>query len=301
MSGWVIGLAWLVLSSVFLLDGLLMTGLMAERPSTRRLWLTVPVLFAPGALLLTPWRGWVLAGLGVAALVHLAAHGGWMLWLSRRLMPAPACLEAEVHAMARRFGTPAPARVALGPLGPAVVGLWRQVLVVPAAVADLSEGARQAVLAHELAHVARRDSLRLWLIGVAATLLGWHPAARRVLAALRLELEMAADDRAVAWLGDARQYVLVVGRWGLLTAGQPLPWGAALVAEPSDLSLRLRALVEPMPATRLLRLPGWVGPKRTGKPTRRVWWAGYRYRAEVLIGALAAGYLALFGLVLWLV
>ncbi len=58
----------------------------------------------------------------------------------------------------------------------------------------LSEAELEAVLAHEVAHVRRRDPLRLFLLRGLASTLFWLPAIRRLVEALADEAEIAADD-----------------------------------------------------------------------------------------------------------
>ncbi|HWI64199.1 MAG TPA: M56 family metallopeptidase, partial [Symbiobacteriaceae bacterium] len=199
----------------------------------------------------------------------------------------------------REWGAPAPAAVAAGHFGPAVVGLRRQTLVLPPAVLGLPEFDLRAVLAHELAHVSTRDSQKLWLAGIGRTLLCWHPLARIGLDALRLQVELAADARAAAWLGDARGYALALGRWGLANAGSRTApaWGAALAERPAELTVRIQTLLEPGPVAGELRLPAWTALPCARRP-RPVRPPLQRRLSQTLILLMLAGYLGLFLLVL---
>ena len=58
-----------------------------------------------------------------------------------------------------------------------------------------------AVLAHEAAHVRRRDPLRLFIVETIATALG--PIGRRLAERFRLDVELDADEAAVAAHGRA--------------------------------------------------------------------------------------------------
>ena len=58
----------------------------------------------------------------------------------------------------------------------------------------LSEAELEAVLAHEVAHVRRRDPLRLFVLRGLASTLFWLPAIRRLVEDLADEAEIAADD-----------------------------------------------------------------------------------------------------------
>ena len=60
----------------------------------------------------------------------------------------------------------------------------------------LTERELAAVIAHEGAHVARRDPLRFFLLRLLACTLFWIPALRRLVEDVRDEAEVLADDRA---------------------------------------------------------------------------------------------------------
>lgn len=105
----------------------------------------------------------------------------------------------------------------------------------------------RAVLAHEGAHVARRDPLRLSLLRFAACALFWLPALRRLVHDLADEVELAADDRAAGEeplvLASA---ILSVARW---TRRSVLPAGSAALVTPDLVERRVRRLAgEPLPS-----------------------------------------------------
>ena len=87
---------------------------------------------------------------------------------------------------------------------PAVLGWFRPVLLLPArALTGLTEAQLEAVIAHELAHIRRWDSLvNLFQIGI-ETLLFYHPAVWWVSQRIRRERENCCDDQAIATCGDA--------------------------------------------------------------------------------------------------
>ena len=90
---------------------------------------------------------------------------------------------------------------------PMVFGWRRPQLLLPAhAGARLAADQLRAVLAHELAHVRRRDYLANLLQVGAETLLWFHPAARWVSRRLRMEREYCCDDVAVSVGTDAVEY-----------------------------------------------------------------------------------------------
>ncbi|MCH7905621.1 MAG: hypothetical protein IH944_13780 [Armatimonadetes bacterium] len=123
---------------------------------------------------------------------------------------------------------------------PALVGLWRQAIVLPERY-SLEEGTgdRQQVLAHELAHVMRRDPL--WSVLPLLTLasMPWNPVLYWAVRLYRLFTEQAADDTALQVLdGKKSDYAGLLARSATgqtsLTAG--LAFGRTHV---SDLKQRL--------------------------------------------------------------
>lgn len=91
-------------------------------------------------------------------------------------------------------------RVVQGLANPAfTAGMVRPRIYVAAALADrLSAAELGAVIAHEGAHAARRDPLRLTLLRALACTLFWLPALRRLTDDVRDQAELLADDAAAA-------------------------------------------------------------------------------------------------------
>ena len=84
-----------------------------------------------------------------------------------------------------------------GPGGPFTLGWLRPRIVLPAALLEHAEWT-EAALAHELAHVRRRDYLWAWLSELALLPLAWHPAAQWLAKNAALERESACDEAARA-------------------------------------------------------------------------------------------------------
>ena len=103
-------------------------------------------------------------------------------------------------AVAERLGVRARVRVRVTDRVevPALVGWLWPVVLVPTAAARLPEEERDAVLAHELAHVVRGDYLTNMLQSVAETLLFYSPAAWWISARIREERECCCDRTALA-------------------------------------------------------------------------------------------------------
>jgi len=90
---------------------------------------------------------------------------------------------------------------------PAVIGWFRPVVLLPVmALTGLSEGQLEIVIAHELAHIRRFDSLVNLFQIAAETLLFYHPAIWWVNRKIRDERENCCDDLAVSTCGNAVEY-----------------------------------------------------------------------------------------------
>ena len=121
-----------------------------------------------------------------------------------RVRPLGAEWQARLRALSERAGVrrsvalleSAKVRV------PLVVGHLRPVILLPlGTVTGLSASYMEAILAHELAHVVRRDYLLNLLQSVAEILFFYHPAAWFITAVLRTERENCCDDVATALIG----------------------------------------------------------------------------------------------------
>src|SRR5262245_37253709 len=87
------------------------------------------------------------------------------------------------------------------------VGLLRPLVLIPAAwVTEMPLDMLEAVIAHELAHLRRRDLWVNLLQRLAETLLFYHPAIWWLSRRLRTERELCADELAVAVTGRRLEY-----------------------------------------------------------------------------------------------
>jgi bla regulator protein BlaR1 len=136
---------------------------------------------------------------------------GGLVYASRLRRAGAQALGAEwqqrLAALAHRAGLRRPvallesARVA----GPLVLGHLRPAILLPlGAVAGLSPALLEALLAHELAHIVRRDYLLNLGLAVAEVLFFYHPAVWFMAGCLRAERENCCDDQAAALCGGDR-------------------------------------------------------------------------------------------------
>jgi hypothetical protein len=139
-------------------------------------------------------------------------------------------------------------------VGPAVVGLFRSRIVLPAWVLAADEEARRLVLAHEREHMRAGDPRLLAAALVLAALTPWNPAAWWQLRRLRLAIEVDCDAR-VLRRADVRAYGQVLLEIGRRTVRTRL--AAAAFAEPvSSLERRIRIMTAPRARRPLLRAAG---------------------------------------------
>jgi beta-lactamase regulating signal transducer with metallopeptidase domain len=80
---------------------------------------------------------------------------------------------------------------------PMTFGIRRPSILMPAIAETWPADRRRAVMLHELAHIARRDCLTQTLAFVACTIYWFHPAVWWVARRLRVERELACDDRVI--------------------------------------------------------------------------------------------------------
>ena len=138
----------------------------------------------------------------------------------------------------------------------AVVGVWRPRIIATDRVrAALSDEEFLQVIAHERAHVAAHDNLKLLLQIIIPDALTWMPAGTGLTERWRAAAELEADARAVG-LDQAKRLALAsallkVARLSTATGQRSL---ALRMAAFDDVSVRVRELLEPVPMPRR-RLP----------------------------------------------
>ena len=129
---------------------------------------------------------------------------------------------------------------------PAVAGIWRPVLLLPADASGWTLDVRRAVVIHELAHVARWDALGQLVSQLACGLywfipIVWHGARRA--AALR---ERASDDVVLTAGVRPSTYAGNLIRLAQLAGGAELRTAALAMAGPSRMRERVIAILDPV-------------------------------------------------------
>jgi len=230
---------------------------------------------------------------GAALLVWLGGAVIVLLRSARRILPfqrlvarsplAPRALRREVDEVARRLEVRAPeVRIVAGVASPSIWCLGRPRLLWPAdAGMTVTRRARGALIAHELAHLARRDHWVSWLEIPAAALAWWNPLFWWIRGRIRHYAELSCDAWAVwAYPADRRLFAeaLIDMQARTRTAPVALQGLGATDSECKDFERRLDMIMKKgkfpgvskgvalaAAVIAVLASPGFSGDGKTGK------------------------------------
>jgi beta-lactamase regulating signal transducer with metallopeptidase domain len=184
-----------------------------------------------------------------ALLVLVRALRGF--WDVRRLQrnSTPVADESWDRLVARLQGAlsvrrPVELRIGGDGVPPLTWGIFRYVILLPATSRKWSPERRQVVLAHEMAHIGRKDGLMQILVHAACSIYWFSPMVWYAAHRLRIEREQACDDRVLNLGADADDYaahLLQIARD--VNAG--VSFAALSIAHPSQLESRLLAILNP--------------------------------------------------------
>jgi Zn-dependent protease with chaperone function len=218
-----------------------------------------PVLDSDGVFWL--WTAWM----AITALLALRAGRAWRMGIRhvgrRRVIrrgPAPALLREILGPAADRV-TLSCSRTLRVP-----VALAREICVPVRALRELPHDELRALLAHEAAHVVRRDAA--WLaIAAAVRALGWWQPLNLVAAArLRLAMELCCDERAAAEPHERAalaRCLITVAEWSV----EECPGFAAMASRGSALRRRLETLLDDAPRRHRRKGP-WLAATSVAVP-----------------------------------
>ena len=241
---------WLAASVKFLVPFSLLVGAGEE---LRSLFTTSVVVTPPLAALVQRIEQ-PLPQIGYLDVESTAAnrHGvGWVpvllmtVWIAGMLLVAARWLHAWLRVRAARqsalpleLSLEVPVLSTNELLEPGIFGVFRPVLLLPRGVLDrLSQAQLEAVLAHELCHVRRRDNLTFALHMVVEALYWFHPAVWWIGAQLIEERECACDEAVVQAGGIAETYAEGILRVCKLCVESPLACVSGVTG--SDLKKRI--------------------------------------------------------------
>jgi uncharacterized protein (TIGR03435 family) len=130
-----------------------------------------------------------------------------------------------------------------GLLEPGVVGLWRPVLLMPAGIEDrLTAAQLEAVVAHEVCHVRRRDNLLSTIQMVVEAVFWFHPMVWWIGARLMEERERACDEEVLSLGGDPQVYAEGILNVCKLYVESPLVCVSGVTG--SNVKKRIEAIME---------------------------------------------------------
>jgi beta-lactamase regulating signal transducer with metallopeptidase domain len=186
-----------------------------------------------------------------------------MIQIIRRAAPASPDLSASCTRLAAAIGLRQPPRVCVvrDAMSPTVCALGRATIVLPASLGyGCDPTVARTVLAHELAHVKRRDHWTCWVELIAGLMYWWHPATWWARRQMRNAADEAADSLAVSIVGGRQKYAeALLETAELLVADRTVAavWGPAL-GERDTLARRLTMIMKG-PLSHRLSWPSWLG------------------------------------------
>ncbi len=172
----------------------------------------------PAWLVALVWTAGAAVVAGRAAVARVL-----LVRLRRRRAPADAVLRRRVRSVAERVGLRRRVRLveSRALAAPLAFGVVRPTVVLPRAFAhDFDAPAQEAVLAHELAHLAARDPLWLLAADAATVLLWWHPLVWMARRRLSAASEAAADEASLLVDDGPQRLADCLLRWGRRLRGR---------------------------------------------------------------------------------
>jgi beta-lactamase regulating signal transducer with metallopeptidase domain len=152
---------------------------------------------------------------------------------------------------------------------PMAFGTRRPAILIPAIADTWPADRTRAVVLHELAHVARYDCLTQTLAFAACTMYWFHPGAWWVARWLRVERELACDDRVIAAGAQPRDYAGHLLEIAYAFGSHRAPALAVSMARPRQLEGRMLAVLD--------------GARNRSVPGLRVRVAGVALAASLLL------------------
>lgn len=202
---------WLVASAKFLIPFAALAVVARQLPEMWRAAgeraAVVNVVFHTAAEAAIPPQQYATLLLCVWAAGALAVAGNWIVpWcnIAALVRRQPRVVDGPVHSAVVRMsgvcGLARPVELVIADITrePGVFGIWRPVLLWPAHLSALGRDQVEAVVAHELVHVARRDNLHGSLHMLVSAIFWFHPLVWWIGARLIHERERACDERVLA-------------------------------------------------------------------------------------------------------
>ena len=161
---------------------------------------------------------------------------------------------AILNRLRERMGVKSPVTLMLsdGSMEPGIVGIVRPTLVWPRGISErLDEGQIEAIIAHELAHVERRDNLTAALAMMGSALFWFHPLVPWLKARMLEARERACDEMVILLGNEPEVYAASILRACEFSIESPLACVSGITG--SDLKERVRRIMSGNPVRRLSR------------------------------------------------
>ena len=196
----------------------------------------VRVIVSPGAvstsgLHLPPMLLATVETAYACALVYCAIRLAWGLWKTSRMqreaqaLPVTTKLATKFVYASIQSKSTHPIHVAISSLvtGPVTLGILRRVLLLPPGfISRVTEADLDAVLAHEFAHIERRDFAKNLLYGFLSLPIAYHPALWLTTACLAESREMVCDEIAASSITGRDSYARALLRLASMLS-EPMP------------------------------------------------------------------------------
>jgi len=230
-----------------------------------------PFTFTPVAIsepmktaLLAPWHQsihlfFIVAVLWIAG--SLVVLSCWMIrWrrLAIELRNARPATDGPEFSVLRRLQAlqnirrPVALSISDTSIEPGVLGLWRPTLVWPRGISEqLSKAQIEMIIAHELAHIRRRDNLTAALHMLVAAIFWFHPIVWWLQSRLLCEREHACDDAVLMLVAMPEVYAESILRACQFSMELPLTCVSGITG--SELKQRVRRIVSDAPVRSLTR------------------------------------------------
>ncbi len=185
------------------------------------------------------------AAIALFSMVRLL--GGWLVLLriAHQGRPLPkdlsSLLDVRIQQLPRRRDVRV--RMTSRMRVPTVVGVVNPTVLIPEELLRrLSHAEIEAIVVHELSHVARHDVATNLLQHVAEALLLRHPVVGWLSQQIRRDRELCCDALAARWLGHRTVLARGLAKAEFVRCGEAFP---AVAATEGDLVFRIRNLVDP--------------------------------------------------------
>lgn len=200
-----------------------------------------PETFDPGAILLGTW----LLGVLWLTLRSIRSHRlvAALVLESEPIQDRRLALQWRSAVEASGVSRSMTCRLHHGLRVPLVCGLRRPVLLLPQEAAGWDPAILGAVLAHEIAHLRRRDPLWLAVAHAARAIYWFHPLAWLAVRALRAESERACDDAVIRTGEKPSRYAETL--LGFVASAAPEPAAALAFMRRGELEDRITGVLDP--------------------------------------------------------